>query len=335
MRAWTKLAVPLVLLLVIGACSQSGSETEADVFAEFQEGYSALETTEEKVQALEEFARNHPNNENTADVVSGVAYYRGEELGDIDGVYTFASSILDLAADPEVRFGIGVETAKAAVKVGSEFELESIITPLEEVRALTYGEHLSVMETAVELEAWDLTTQHAEQAVPFATAEQFRADYPDRDYTDEEIAERGANRKTLVASYRGWGLYNQGQVEEATDALNSACTDTARSYVGVPTNDSCRYLAAISLEAENSERAIELAAPYAIMAHDETALEIVKNAYSVNGGTESGFEEFLWSARLEQARTIDGFTATHYDGEAFELDSMQDKVVLLAFWFPT
>lgn len=335
MRRWNRLAVPLALLLAIGACTQQPDTSADDAFAAFQEAYAALETPEEKSQAIGDFLRSYPSHERSADFLGAYAYFQGEKLDDTQAVYELATATLGQVTDPELKFDVGIETAKAAHTVGADFDLSAIITPLAETRDLTFGEHLDIMRTSIDTETWNLVVQHADQASPLATAEQFRTDYPDRDYTDEEIVERGNNRQALVRTYRGWGLYNQDQVEDGTADLEAACEMTGRTYVGVPENDSCRYLAEIALAGEDTDRAIELALPYATMGGDEDALAMVTKAHSIKTGSDEGLEEFLWTSRIAQAKTVDGFSATDYAGETFELDSLQDKVVLLAFWFPT
>ena len=52
-------------------------------------------------------------------------------------------------------------------------------------------------------------------------------------------------------------------------------------------------------------------------------------------GDDEGFDEFLWATRNELATDVDDFELLDYEGNPFRLSDVGDKVVLLAFWFPT
>jgi tetratricopeptide (TPR) repeat protein len=328
--------VPLALLLAIASCSQqAGPEGEEEAFAASRESFSELETTEEKVAALEEMVKKYPNNARIPRMLSDIAYYRGEELGDMAGAYELASTTLDKITEPEVKFSAGIEVAHMAAELDQDFDLNPVVDGLASTRELTFGEHLDVMETALQLEQWDLVQTHADLAMPLSTEEQYRADYPDREYSDKTVAERARNRKALSLTHRGWAAHNLEQEDQAIADLEKAIELTTTNYVGVPQTGAYNYRATLAMAQNDFDKAIKLAAPAAIMGEDKDALETLQKAYEAREGKVEGFEEFLWESRLKLARPVENFTALDYSGTEFEFASLQDKVVLLAFWFPT
>ena len=57
--------------------------------------------------------------------------------------------------------------------------------------------------------------------------------------------------------------------------------------------------------------------------------------FEKNGGSEDGFDQYLYENRVKHARTIDSFAAEDYEGNKHESKDLMGKVTLVAFWFPT
>ena len=103
----------------------------------------------------------------------------------------------------------------------------------------------------------------------------------------------------------------------------------------MPDTPLLRYWGLALLKTGDFDQALEKLAPEAVMGGDEEALHGLKEAYVARSGGEQGFEEYVWRTREELAPRIADFTLPDYEGTPLALSSLQGKVILLAFWFPT
>ena len=177
---------------------------------------------------------------------------------------------------------------------------------------------------------------HANAALLLATPEVYRADYPERDFSDEDLANRAARRRAMALTHGGWAQHKMGNSELAFSRFAAADEAGSMSYLGVPNTPLYEYWGRAALDQGETESAIELLGLHAIFGDDgSSAMPYLRQAYAAKNGSEEGFDEFLWATRNELAPTIDDFELLDYDGNPFRLSDVGDKVVLLAFWFPT
>lgn len=319
-------------------CAPSGEapSSAADAaFGALREQMMATESPEEKASLGEAFLRSYPDHEHAAGILGAVTYYRSEELGQHAEARAVAEELLAASTDPEARFEIGLVVHELSTKTGEPVDLRAIVDDLAGQQKLDFGQHLDVNEAARRVEDWELALQAAEAAQPFATAHAYRADYPDRDFTDDEVKQRVTRRRAMVQAERGWALVHLDRVDEGVDLFAEAEAITGLNYVGIPETALYRYWGQTELDRGNPERAAELLAADAVMGHDEDALAGLRKAYDALHEDGAGFDEYLWSTRQRFARVADDFTLPDYEGEPVSLSSTTGQVVLLSFWFPT
>jgi len=341
----------LVLLLALAGCGQQGAEapqteTAADASTESAEEpkneawetmiaeIRAVETDGEKVPILKTFVLENPNNEQAAYALSGVFYYLGEDPAAREEALTFSKEALALVTDADVRREMQLELIGLHAVMGDTGSLKKTAEALAAARPLDYAEHDRITGAALEAKAWDLAAEHAEASVGMATTEAYRADHPDRTFTDEEVAVAVGRRQTTALTHKGWALANLGQVDEALAAFAMGGGNVPRNYVGIPEIPLYSYWGRTLAEAGRHEKAMEKLAVDAVLGNDEEALDALHGAYVALNG-EAGFEDYLHRTREGLAKTIDDFTLNNYQGEPLTLSSLKGQVTLLNFWFPT
>ena len=191
------------------------------------------------------------------------------------------------------------------------------------------------MDAAEQHELWSLAEHHADAALAFATEEAFRADYPDRDFSDDQVALRARLRKVEALAYKGWALCNQGRDEECFAIFEEAHPLNQTSYAGSSDTPLDRFWGQALVDRGAYDQAMELLLPDALLGDRDNALQPLEEAYVALHGDDQGFEDYLWSERQRIARTVDDFTLPDYDGTQHSLSDGNGNVMLLAFWFPT
>jgi hypothetical protein len=338
MQRKTTILTLLVLVGLAGACAKQEQASPAEeAWSALVEEWSGLETAEEKTTLAENYLAEFPDTEHSGSMAGVVVYYRGHEMEDPLGAYDVVASTLEHIEDPEQRFEVSMELFNLADSVEVPLDLAQVANSLSAHRPLTYPEHQQVFETAVDLEEWMVADEHALAALDMATPEAYRADYPDREFTDEDVAERAQTRKATALAYDGWALYNMGDTELAFARFAAADEVGSVSYLGIPDTPLYTFWGRAALREGDLDTAIELLGAEAAFGNDGSGAEVfLREAYTAKNGDEKGFDEFLWATRSELAKGVDDFTLLDYDGNQISLaDVSTGKVTLLAFWFPT
>jgi len=169
-----------------------------------------------------------------------------------------------------------------------------------------------------------------------STPEAWRADHPDREFSDEEVAKRAQQWRVTALPYLGWAHYNQGRTDEALELFEQADAERVNDYVGVSLQPLDRFWASALLREGDAAAALERVSRDAVFGDRDQAMPVFRQAWAAVNGSEDGLDEQLWQARQRLARSIDDFTLPDYDGRQHSLsDLRRGKVLLLAFWFPT
>jgi hypothetical protein len=336
-RRLTILSLVVLVGLVVGCAKTEPTDPVEQAWSEFKEAWSGLETAEDKSTLAERFLADFPNTEHSGTMASIITYYRGHEMDDPEGAYGLVSAAFVQIDDPAQRFEVGMEMLGLADSVDVPLDLGQLAGDLAAVRPLTFGEHQQVFETAAGLEEWSLAQDYARAATVLATPETYRADYPDREFTDEDIAQRVRHRHATALAYEGWAAYNQGDRETAFAKFAAADDVGSVSYLGVPNTPLYTFWGRAALAEGEIESAIELLGAEASFGDDPAdAMTYLREAYVAKNGDEEGFDEFLWSTRNELASEVDDFTLLDYQDNEISLAEIRSgKVTLLAFWFPT
>jgi hypothetical protein len=334
----TTTVILVVLVGLAGACAKQEQTSPAEqAWSELVEAWNGLETAEEKAAIAEQYLAEFPDTEHSGSMAGVVVYYRGHEMGDPQGAYDVVAPVFEQIEDPEQRFSVGMEMLGLADSVEVPLELTKIADELAAQRPLTYGEHQQVFETATELEEWSIAAAHASAASNLATPEAYRADYPDREFSDEDVAERAGRRKATSLAYGGWAAYNNGDTELAFARFADADDVGSVSYLGVPNTPLYTFWGRAALGEGDLDSAIKMLGAEAAFGNDGAGAEVyLRQAYAAKNGDQQGFDEFLWATRNELATTIDDFTLLDYEGNEISMSEVSTgKVTLLAFWFPT
>jgi hypothetical protein len=334
----TPILALVVLVGLVGACAKQEQVDPAEAaFSELVEAWNGAQTAEEKAALAEDYLARFPDTEHSGSMAEVIVHYRGREMKDPRAAYDVVSAALYRIDDPEQRFEVSMELLGLADSVEVPLDLASVADDLAQHRPLTYGEHEQVFETAVDLEHWQMAAEHASAATELATPEAYRADYPDREFTDEDVAERVQRRKATALAYEGWAAYNLGDTELAFARFSASDDVGSVSYLGVPNTPLYVFWGRAALAEGELDSAIELLGAEAAFGNDSASAEIhLREAYVAKNGDEEGFDEFLWATRNELATRVDDFTLHDYQGNPVSLsDVSADKVTLLAFWFPT
>jgi len=326
--------VTAAIIGLVGCAQQTPEVSVEDAYGEMREAYNAAESVEQKVKLASDFLAVHPDSEYTGRLLNTVAYYQGHELEDMEGALATVTDVLKRVENPEVKFDGVKVLVEMYGDTGRPEELTAAVAELEQLGDLKFSDHLTVMEAATTSEAWALVVDHARAGMQQADPVIFRADYPDEEFDDEEAEKAAAMRRTLAHAYTGWGLFNQGQADEAMTAFAAGEGQATFNYVGVPETPLFRFWGQSVARQGDHEHALELLARDAVVSGDDEALGAFRESYAALKG-EEGFDEYVWNTRNRFATTVDDFTLTDYDGREVSLSDSVGKVVLLAFWFPT
>ena len=331
------LAMVLFLGLAGGCTKQEQASPAEAAWSSLVEAWNGLEAAEEKTALAEGYLAEFPDTEHSGSMAGVIVYYRGHEMNDPQGAYEVVAAALAEIEDPEQRFEVSMELLGLADSVEVPLELAEVADGLAAQRPLTYREHEQVFETAVDLEEWQVAAAHAGAATELATPEGYRADYPDREFSDEEAAEGARRRKATSLAHDGWAAYNMGNTELAFTRFAAAEDVGSVTYLGVPNTPLYTFWGRAALKEGDLDSAIELLGTEAAFGSDGSSAEVyLRKAYATRNGDESGVDEFLWATRNKLATSVGDFTLLDYEGNEISLaDVRNGKVTLLAFWFPT
>ncbi len=333
------LLLTLVVLVGLAAgCAkvEEGPDPAEVAYDALKAAWNEAETPEAKVALAADYLARFPDTKHSGRMASSIIYYQGHELQDPQGAWDIVSVAMAQIEDPEQRFEAGLEALGLADSVDVPLDIATLANDLGAVRPLTFDEHEQVAEMALEIEEWTIADEHSLGALELATPEQLRADYPDREFTDEQVTERVRRRQASSLTNDGWALYNLGDTELAVNRFTAADEIGSVTYLGVPNTPLYRYWGRAALAEGDLDRAIDLLSVETLFGEDPAAAKPhLLKAYVAKNGSEDGFDEFLWSTRNRMARPAEDFQLLDYEGNPRSLSETSGKVTLLAFWFPT
>jgi tetratricopeptide (TPR) repeat protein len=294
-----------------------------------------MDTPDERVAITKKFLDEYPSSEHTADAIDVVYWYQGTELDDKKGALGYAEAIRARINDPEIAREVDKLLIGYYGEAGMAAKMTSIADLLAAVSALDFDDHWNVIEGAVEAEDWKLVRENCTKARAMANAENCRADYPDRDFSQEEVAAAVNNRVGMLLVKDGWAQANLGQVEEALADFAKADNLIPRYYFDVPEYGLNIYWAKTLMMKDNFRAAIERLAAEGLIMQNEEALAALKDAYIGIHGGESGYEAFATELHRNVALPIDDFEMADYEGKRHRFSDLRSDVTLLTLWFPT
>ncbi len=327
-----------LIIFFSGGCAKGDHENAAETaYDELKTAWSEAETPEQKATLAEDYLAAYPDTPHSGSMAGAIVYYRGHELEDPEGAWTALAAALALIKDPEQRFEVSMEALSIADSVEVPLDLAEVAGALEAARPMTFSEHLWVATTAIDLDEWAVADEHSFAALELATPEAYRAEYPDDELADEQVADRVQRRKAVALANRGWALYNLHDPAGAFSAFEASNEAGSVGYTGVPDTPLYIYWGRAALGEGDLDTAIELLGAEVLFGESGSeTLPYLREAYVAKNGDDEGFDEFLWAKRSELATTVDDFELADYDGNTASFSSLRNgKVTLLAFWFPT
>lgn len=338
----TRRATILALVVLAGltvACSrseQASADPAEEAYTAFRTAWNEAESGEAKASLAADYLASFPDTEHSGSMAWRIAYYRGQETGDAAGAWGAISAALPRITDPEQRFAASMAALSLADKVEVPLDLAQVASELAAARPLTYSEHSDVAETAIDLELWPIADEHSSAALELATPEVLRADYPDRDFTEDQVATRVRYRRAMQMAMNGWATYNLGDTGGAMARFVDASEIGSVNYMGVPNTALNLYWGRAALAEGETGTAIDLLGAEALFGDNrEAAATALRTAFDAEHGDEGDFGEFLWKTRNRLAKPATDFELTDYQGTPHRLSDSAGEVTLLAFWFPT
>jgi hypothetical protein len=317
------------------AAEKKDAKTAKEIYADLAEARRDLETTEEKLAVTKNFLSEYPESEVTARALDAVLYYQGEALGDLEGAITYAEGLRDRVTNAEILTAVDKVMIPWYGQAGKKEKMLSVADRLAAANALGFNDHWNVIEAAGDADDWELVRAYCEKARPVATAEAYRADYPNGEFTEDEVAQAADNRLGMILVMEGWARANQGEIDAALDELAKADGLVRHSYVGTADYDLDTYRARTLMMARDFEKAIDQFAREALVMGNAEALTGMKEAYAALHGDTVGFTDYAATLHRSVAKTVQDFQLSDYEEKPRRFSNLRGDVTLLAFWFPT
>jgi tetratricopeptide (TPR) repeat protein len=340
---------PAILILLLGSivlASCGGEEGRVEKAAEqsaaVDEAYrrvlverKVMDTPAERVAITKEFLDDYPSSRHTADAIDAVYWYQGTELDDKTGALAYAEVIRGRISDPEIAAEVDKLLIGYYGDAGLVAKMIGAADRLAAAGTLDFDAHWSVIDGAIKAEDWKLARDYCARARKMATDAALQTEYPDREFTAEEIAESVNDRVGKLLVKDGWARANQGEVDEALADFAEADKLIPRYYFDIPEYDLYVYWGRTLMMLGDFEAAIERFALNGLVMQNEEALAGLKQAYAGMHGSGSGFDAYAAKLHLEVARPIDGFEMADYGGTRHRFSDLRSDVTLLTLWFPT
>lgn len=309
--------------------------TAEEAYKQALEERRAVEPIEERLAITKKFLDEFPESSHTPNAISAIVYYQGTKLGDMEGAVAYAEAIRGKIEDPEIAKELDKEMIAVYGEAGINEKMLALADRLDAAGALGFPDRWNVIESAVKSEDWKVVREYCDKAMGMANAETFRADYPDYDFTEEELTEAANNRVGMLLVKDGWAQANLGQIDEALGDFAKADGLVRRSYVDIPEYDLNLYWGKTLLMKDDYQAAIDRFSGEGLVMRNEEALAGLKEAYVGIHKNESGFDAYTTTLHRSVAKTMDDFELSDYEGERHRFADLRSDVTLVAFWFPT
>jgi tetratricopeptide (TPR) repeat protein len=336
-------AVSVAIGVAVGAAIRSGNEQdEAAKRQAAEEAYNSMmevrhtyPEVKDRMAMTKEFLADYPETEHTAALLGHVFYYQGERLGDAPGAIAYAEGIRRQITDPVIATDVDKMMVELYGQAGMTDRMLSVAAELEAAGEMKFNNYWNVIEVATEHGDWGVVANYCEKARPLATAEAYRTQWSEHEFTDEEAEKAARNRRGMIAGKDAWAKANTGRVEEALAEFTEADQWVNRSYLGVPEYDFNLHWANTLIMKGRYDDAIDRLATEALVMGREEAVAALKEAYVGKNGGDSEFDRYAERLHRKVARSVDDFTLRDYKGTPHTFADLRGEVTLLAFWFPT
>ncbi len=326
-------AFVLVALIVFTPMTRA-QEIPDSLFDEMRAQYEATTDAKVKLDICRQGLMQFPESKYTMFLLN-LAKDNSAELNQMEEFISLAENVRSQVESQDMQKSINRLLVETFGEMGDVPRLDALSKQRIENEEENYNLFYDLVRAYTDTEQWTTVLTYAGRAEPFANAESYKKDYPDRLMSDEDFAESGRNRKGLLLTYTGWAKANGGQTKAALNDYKTAEKLARRAYLGYSEAKLDYFWGKTLIESGQIDQAMNRLSAKALFDEDEASLEALKEAYIEKNGGEAECEKFLEKQRLKFAREIDDFTLDKYDGEKLTLSSFKGKVILISFWFPT
>ena len=335
----TVLAILLATVVAIVSLT-AAAETEKNVEAEKAyklaiEERQVLDSVADRMAVTKRYLAEYPETKHTAALIGHVFYYQGEKLGDIPGAIAYAEGIRQTIKDPKIAKDIDRKLVELYGEADMPEKMLALAVQLESDGEMKFTDYWKIIEYGIKAEDWEVVQQYCGKAHPLATADAYRQEWSQYEFTDEQADEAAGNRKAMLAIKDGWAKANRGHIDEALADFALANDKIRRSYLDIPEYDLNLYWGGTLVMKGDYGEAVRLFAPEALIMGREEAVAGLKKAYMGMNGSETGYEEYTDRLHRDIAKTVDDFDLPDYEGQMRNFTDLRGEVTLLAFWFPT
>ena len=299
-----------------------------NAYQEMRKKRKVMDSPEERVTITKRFLDEFWESEHTANSVDAIFYYQGTEMDDKTGALEYVETIRAKITDPDVAIEVDRKLIGFYGEAGMAAKMKALANQLAVTGALDFWDHWNVIEGAVKARDWELIRDYCSKAGEMA-------EYPDREFSEQEIAKVVNERVGMLMVKDGWARANQGQVDEALAAYAEADKMIPRYYFDIPEYDLYVYWGYTLVKKGDFEAAIERFATNGLIMGNEEALAGLKEAYVGIHGSEAGFEAYSDELHRSVSRPIDDFEMADYEGNRHRFSDIRGDVTLLTLWFPT
>ncbi len=320
---------------------QGGEEETADKDLEearkaveaFQEAYKLAQkasSEEEKRRIYYKLAADYPGHQMSA---FSLRYAAGNKPNPqiAEEVLQHVDAALPNVDDEEVRN----EYLLLRVSLcGSAAKAEEVRTTAGELfkSELRPNGYMTIDAAAAKVGDWELLLRSAVYALAVTDGENILSMYGGMSQEQVEMYQRYF--KSAFLTDKGRALTNLDRPREALAHFEAAVEVTGRHYTGNFAGDlDLHWAMALHKSGEHAE-ALETLTPGALFGGGEEKIKALEEIYAATGGQED-FEAFLWSHRLQRARTLDDAVFYDYDKKPVKISSKLGKATILTFWTPS
>jgi tetratricopeptide (TPR) repeat protein len=329
------LAAAVLLAFAAAAYPKDDRVPVDEAYKNMIEKRRGYESMADRLAVTKDFLEKYPDSKYTARLITHVYYYQGDQLDDPAGAVAYAEQLRARVKTPEFITDFDKSLVEIYGEAGMIDKMIAVADRLEAASELDFGDYWNIVDAAAANDAWKLVRTYCAKARPLANAKAYRAEYPDREMTDQEIEKAGANRAAMLAGMDAWALANLGQIGEALAEFETAGQNINRSYVGVLDYDIGLHWGKTLMMKGDYHAAIERFAPQALIMGNDDALAGLTEAYEKKTGGEDGFDAYIERLHREIAPKVTEFELPLYDGKRVKYADIKGEVTLLAFWFPT
>jgi tetratricopeptide (TPR) repeat protein len=317
------------------AAQEQSTEAVDEAYKKAMDERRTFDEIPDRLAITKAFLEQYPESQYTARLITHVFYYQGERLEDMPGAIAYAEELRAKIVDPDIVKDIDREMVGLYGDAGMTDKMVALATRLEDAGDMKFNDFWRIIEICSDNGNWEMVRTYSKKARPMANAETYRSDYPQYDFTDEEVEQAGGNRTAMVAGKDAWALANLGSVDDALVLFAQAGKTIKRSYIGVPDYDIGLHWANTLLMNGDYDGAMEMFAVEALVMGNEDAREGLKKAYVGKMGNETEFDKYADRLHREIAKSVVDFELPDYEGTRMKYADIRGDVTLLAFWFPT